>query len=226
MRKLFFVTICCLLVCSLGLAQETEGKKEKMVKGLLHTIIYMKDGSSAEGYLQNRTPGVYVTYHIPDALDSLMILKPDNKLFTKSRKFRNSEIDSMTTWLDEHPKIIMKWEPQFVDFTFGNKSSELDTYPAMLNVLYQGEHVKGYISFHMLYGFKLLFKTDDMPYAKAFIKPDQKFSEKRRKTLLDTFYMYPEMEKFVKGLTKKDIEDDAFCILKKLDSILSAGGSQ
>lgn len=224
MKKSSFFAILslfCLLGAGTSMAQETGEKKEKMVKGFLHTILYMKDGTTAEGYLQNSLPGLYISYRIPDALDSVMILRPDNKLFTKSRKFNNCDIDSMTTWLDEHPKVRMKWEPQFVDFTFGNKTSEPGSYPSMLFLLYQGKHVKGYISSHMVYGFKYLFKIDDMPCAKAFLKPNQKFSEKRRKTLLDTFYMYPEMETYIKSLTKKDVEDDPFCILKKLDEIIT-----
>ena len=227
MRKLLFISICCLFVGSLAMAQETEGKKEKMVKGFLHTILYLKDGTTAEGYLQNSTPGfLYIRYRIPDACDSVMILRPDNKLFTKSRKFYNCDIDSMITWFDGHPKEIMKWEPQFVDFTFGSKVSGPSSYSSMLFLLYQGKYVKGYVSCHPFYGFKYLFKTDDMPYAKAFLKPNQKLSEKRKKTLLDTFYMYPDMEVYIKGLTKEDIKDDPFCILKKLDDILSASSSQ
>lgn len=221
MKKLLFFAICCLFVSGPSMAQDSERPKEKIVKGFLHAILYLKDGAIAEGYLQNITPGVYVHYRIPDAVDSMMILRPDNKLFTKKRKYSNNEIDSMATWLDEEPETRVKWEPQFVNFTFGNKVIELDTYPSMLCLVYQGKHVKGYISSHPLYGFKYLFKIDDMPCAKAFLRFPQKFSEKRRKTLLDTFYMYPEMEEYIKGLTKEDVKADPCCILKHLDSILS-----
>ena len=145
------------------------------MKNVPHAIIYLKDGTTAEGYLQNR---------IPSASDSEIVLKPDAKLFTKSSKFKNCDIDSMAMWYDKYPDMKTKWEPQFVDFTFGNNVSELDTHPTMVGLEYQGKHVKGYISYHMLYGFKLLYKTGEMPCAKAFVKPEEKFSEKRRKTLL------------------------------------------
>ena len=95
----------------------------------------------------------------------------------------------------------------------------------MVGLEYQGKHVKGYISYHMLYGFKLLYKTGEMPCAKAFVKPEEKFSEKRRKTLLETFNMYPEMEAYIKGLTKKEFKEDRLCILRKLDDILSASNA-
>ena len=126
------------------------------MKNVPHAIIYLKDGTTAEGYLQNR---------IPSASDSEIVLKPDAKLFTKSSKFKNCDIDSMAMWYDKYPDMKTKWEPQFVDFTFGNNVSELDTHPTMVGLEYQGKHVKGYISYHMLYGFKLLYKTGEMPRA-------------------------------------------------------------
>ena len=131
----------------------------------------------------------------------------------------------MAMWYDKYPDMKTKWEPQFVDFTFGNNVSELDTHPTMVGLEYQGKHVKGYISYHMLYGFKHLYKTGEMPCAKAFVKPEEKFSEKRRKTLLETFNMYPEMEAYIKGLTKKEFKEDRLCILRKLDDILSTSNA-
>ena len=154
----------------------------------------------------------------------------DNRTFNPSYCQRRH---SVTEQLEEgkrffahkYPDMKTKWEPQFVDFTFGNNVSELDTHPTMVGLEYQGKHVKGYISYHMLYGFKLLYKTDEMPCAKAFVKPEEKFSEKRRKTLLETFNMYPEMEAYIKGLTKKEFKEDRLCILRKLDDILSASNA-
>ena len=61
-------------------------------------------------------------------------------------------------------------------------------------------------------------------YADTF-KPEEKFSEKRRKTLLETFNMYPEMEAYIKGLTKKEFKEDRLCILRKLDDILSTSNA-
>lgn len=222
MKKLFFSAICSLLLFGPVLAQEPEGKKEKIVKTVPHAMVYLKDGTTAEGYLQNYVKFMYSIYRIPSASDSVIKLKPDAKLFTKSSKFKNCDIDSMAMWFDKYPDMKSKWEPQFVDFTFDDKISEPDTNPIMVGLIYKGKHVKGYISYHMLYGFKLLFKTDEMAYAKAFAKPEEKFSEKRRKTLLNTFSMYPEMEEYIKGLTKDEFKKDRFCILKKLDEILSA----
>lgn len=225
MKKNLFIFICCLLVCRVAIAQEQEGKKEKIVNNVPHAIVYLKDGTTAEGYLQNFVKFMYSIYRIPSASDSEIVLKPDAKLFTKSSKFKNCDIDSMAMWYDKYPDMKTKWEPQFVDFTFGNNVSELDTHPSMVGLEYQGKHVKGYISYHMLYGFKLLYKTDEMPCAKAFVKPEEKFSEKRRKYLLETFNMYPEMEAYIKGLTKKEFKEDRLCILRKLDDILSASNA-
>jgi hypothetical protein len=61
-----------------------------------------------------------------------------------------------------------------------------------------------------------------MPYAKVFLSEEHKFNERRRKTLLDTFYMYPKLEDYIKQLKKEDVEEDPFFIIRKLDEILSA----
>jgi hypothetical protein len=224
MKKVYRVVLIGFLLayCHPVLAQQTE-KKE--VKGNLHTVIHLKNGEKAEGYLQNYfTVGgfaVSTSYRIPSALDSVMRIKMDNKMFERSMKYRNQEVDSMITWYDAHPDIKMKWEPRPVDFGFGGNGSVIEDYPAMLLVVYEGNHVKGYLSFYPGFGFKYLFMMGDMPYAKAFLVPNQKFSERRRKTLLDTFYMYPEMEDFIKSLTKNAIKEDPLCILKKLDQLVT-----
>ena len=142
-------------------------------------------------------------------------------MFERSTKYRNQDIDSMTTWFDEHPEIKQKWEPQLADFAFGGKEPVVEDYPAMLLVVYEGKNVKGYLSHHPAFGFKYLFKMSDMPYAKAFLIVDQKFSERRRKTLLDTFYMYPEMEDYIKSLTKDAFNKDPLGILRKLDQVVN-----
>lgn len=194
------------------------------MKGKYHAIVYLRNGETSEGYLQNsftiNMPFISKGYHMPSALDSVMRIKVNDKMFEKNLKYRNLDIDSMRTWFDEYPDLKMKWEPQLVNFAFSDTEPTIEGYPSMLLVVYNGIHVKGYLSFHMLYGFKYLFKMGDMPYAKAFLVPDQKFTEHRRKTLLNTFYMYPEMETFIKSLTKKDIKEDPLCILRKLDQIL------
>lgn len=213
-----FLLTCCHSV----MAQQTE---KKVVKGILHTVIHLKNGETAEGYLQNNFSvggfAVSTSYRIPSGLDSVMRIKTDNKMFERSTKYRNQEIDSMITWYDKYPDEKLKWVPQPVVFAFGDDNPFTEDYPSMLLVVYEGTHVNGYLSFHPAWGFKYLFMMSDMPYAKAFLVPGQKFSERRRKTLLETFYMYPEMEDFIKSLTKMTIKEDPLCILRKLDQVIA-----
>lgn len=217
-----FLFVAGLLNTSPMMAQKSEGK---VVEGRMHTIIYKTDGTHVEGYLQNSFPmagfGFSRSYHIPSALDTEMIVKPQDKPFERSIKVINSEIDSMLTWFDKTPEDKLKWEPQTADFAYGGKNPIVEDHPSMLLVLFEGKHVKGYLSHHILYGFRYLFKMDDMPYAKVFLSEEHKFNERRRKTLLDTFYMYPEMEDVIKQLTKDKVAEDPFYIIRKLDDILS-----
>ena len=223
-NKFLMMFVGCMLACGYPtLAQRSDGK---IVKGRLHTVIYQKNGTTAEGYLQNNfSIGGYLishSYHIPSALDTVMRIKPDNKMMEKSQKYRNQDIDSMSTWFDELPEIKLTWEPKPVDFAFGGREPATESYPSMLLLLYKGKHVKGYMSHHPAFGFKFLFLMSDMPYAKAFLIVGEKLSNRRRKTLLDTFYMYPGMEDYINSLTKDSVKDDPFCILKKLDELLGS----
>jgi len=225
MRKKFLMIFVggLLACCYSALAQRSDGK---LVKGRLHTVIYQKNGTTAEGYLQNSfSIGGYpvsYSYHIPSAIDTVMRIKPDNKMMEKSLKYRVHDIDSMSTWLDELPEIKLTWEPKTVDFAFGGKEPAIEPHPSMLLLLYRGKHVKGYVAHHPGYGVKYLFLMGDMPYAKTFLVVGEKLSNRRRKTLLDTFYMYPGMEDYINSLSKDSIKDDPFCILKKLDELLSS----
>ena len=224
-QKLFcmLLSVAGLISASHVMAQESD---EKMVEGRMHTIIYKTGGTKVEGYLQNSFSlpgyGFSRSYFIPSAMDTVMIVKPHTKPFERSIKVRNCEIDSMMTWLDKTPEVKQKWEPQTADFAYGGKNPDVENHPSMLLVLFEGKHVKGYLSHHILYGFRYLFKIDDMPYAKVFLSEEHKFNERRRKTLLDTFYMYPKLEDYIKQLKKEDVEEDPFFIIRKLDEILSA----
>jgi len=220
MKKNVFLLIVA--ICMMGsfslMAQETEKKKE--IKDWMHAVAYKKDGTTFEGYLKNITPALYGSYHLPDASDSTMIFTKGNKLFERTTRIPNSEIDSMVTWYDDKPDLKFKWESRPANFAFGGSKPFVMEHPVMLLLLYKGEKVRGYLSSHPLYGFKYFFMLDDMPYAMAFMKPFQKFNERRRKTLLETFYMYPEMEAYIKTLTKEEVKGNPFCVLKKLDEIL------
>jgi len=222
-RFLMVFVGCLLTYCYPALAQRSDGK---LVKGRLHTVIYQKNGTTAEGYLQNGfTVGGYMvsrSFHIPSAIDTVMRIKPDNKMMEKSLKFRIQDIDSMSTWFDELPELKLTWEPHHVDFAFGKREPSTEPHSSMLLLLYKGKHVKGYMCHHPSYGFKYLFLMSDMPYAKAFLIVNEKLSSRRRKTLLDTFYMYPGMEEYINSLAKDSVRDDPFCILKKLDELISS----
>jgi hypothetical protein len=59
-----------------------------------------------------------------------------------------------------------------------------------------------------------------MSYAKAYFNIEKKLSERRRKTMLEEFGSYPEMEKYIKELDKKSMKADPFAILEVLDSVI------
>ena len=105
------LSVAGLISASHVMAQESD---EKVVEGRMHTIIYKTGGTKVEGYLQNSFSlpgyGFSRSYFIPSAMDTAMIVKPQNKPFERSIKVRNCEIDSMMTWLDKTPEDKQKWE--------------------------------------------------------------------------------------------------------------------
>lgn len=206
-------------------------KKRKPVKDWMHVKVYLKNDSIAEGYLHNSfdIPGAFVSrnVHLPSSDATFMRVNKMDKpiFFGKDEKYDNEEIDSLITWFDSYPEILIKWEPQLADFSYGHNTPKPKDHLVMLQVVYRGKNVTGYFIFNFPDGFKCLYKTKEMSFAKAFMNSEQKFSERRRKTLLEEFNEYPEMVDYINKLNKKDVKDDPFVVLKKFDEVLEKSKS-
>lgn len=213
------VILCCVFFFFIPMSLFAQGEKD--VKEWMHVKVYLKNDSIVESYLHNSFGiggyGGTRYIHEPCSSDSVMKLNDMKKAFSKDVKYNNREIDSMITWKDKYPQIQFKWEPQMSIFAYGSGDPIIEDYPVMLRVMYRGKHVTGYIINHFFFGYKCLYKTPDMKYAKTFINIEQKFSEKRRKTLLEEFGDYPEMEEYIKKLDKKAVKENPFAILEALD---------
>jgi hypothetical protein len=219
-KKQFLFILVLTILSSVSLS----AKEEKNVKYWMHAKLYLKNDSVVEGYLHNYfVVGGYMvsrTFHEPCSNDSVMRINSFEKLFGKDRKYSNNDIDSMITWKDAAPQYITKWEPQRAIFSYGNQEPITSDHPVMLKIAYQGKNVTGYIINHRMFGYKCLYKTKDMSYAKAYFNIEKKLSERRRKTMLEEFGNYPEMEKYIMELDKKSMKTDPFAILEVLDSVI------
>ena len=220
MKKIVLFVIASLMI----LSSASLFAKEKNVRSWMHAKLYLKNDSVVEGYLHNYfVVGGYMvsrTFHEPCSNDSVMRINSFEKLFGKDRKYSNNDIDSMITWKDAAPQYITKWEPQRAIFSYGNQEPITSDHLVMLKIAYQGKNVTGYIINHRMFGYKCLYKTKNMSYAKAYFNIEKKFSERRRKTMLEEFGSYPEMEKYIKELDKKSMKADPFAILEVLDSVI------
>lgn len=221
MKKLVLFVIASLMILS---SASLFAKEEKNVRSWMHAKLYLKNDSVVEGYLHNYfVVGGYMvsrTFHEPCSNDSVMRINSFDKLFGKDHKYSNNDIDSMITWNDAAPQYIMKWEPQSAIFSYGNQEPIASDHPVMLKIAYQGKNVTGYIINHRMFGYKCLYKTKDMSYAKAYFNIEKKLSERRRKTMLEEFGNYPEMEKYIMKLDKKSMKANPFAILEVLDSVI------
>lgn len=221
MKKVFLLSLSFWALFPIILLAQ-ENKKE--VKEWMHAKLYLKNNSIVEGYLVNSFAigGYAVTRYInePCSSDSVMKLSDLKGLIRKNEKYSNHDIDSMITWKDQDPQFRFKWEPQMVIFSYGNNDPIIEDHLIMLRVVYRGKNVTGYIINHLYFGYKCLYKTSEMSCAKAFLNVEHKFSEKRRKTLLEEFGSYPGMKEYIKGLDKKDVKDNPFAILEILDDAI------
>lgn len=201
-------------------------QEKKMVKDWMHVKVFLKNDTVVEGYLHNSTAfggyGVTRYIHEPTSLDAEMRLNDMEKIFQKDRKISNQDIDSMITWNDKRPQLTIKWEPHMTNFAYGNNDPIFEDHLIMLKVVYRGKYVTGYIINHFGAGYKCLYKTADMPCAKAFLNLEKKFSERRRKTLQEEFSEYPNMEEYIKTLDKQIVKDNPFVILEELDKAIKS----
>ena len=219
-----FSSATLLVIMALATVFTHATAQKKTVKNWYHAQLFMKDGTIVENYLKNEyviaMPHGTTYYHEPSAIDDVIKLSSMESGSKSSDKYNTADIDSMYTWYDEMPDKVTVWETQPINYSYGFDEPVGETYPVMMKRTYNGKHVKGYVTYHPAYGFRLLYKMPDMPSAKAFGKVQNKLTGARKKSLLEEFSSYPEMQKYLQNLDKKVYTKTPFEILKHLDNIL------
>ena len=199
---------------------------QKKSSDLFHTLLFLKNDSVAEGYLRNylgHPSGPNGLASQITVLDSCMRLNTLQKVFSKDKKYPNRDIDSMYTWYDQYEAFKLFWVPRMANLAYGNNQPVVYDYPLMLNVIYRGKHVTGYVADDNYFlGRRCLFEIKGTGHAKAFISVSGKLNSKRIGTLLDDFKDYPEMADYIKNLDKEAVKKNPFVILEFLDKVIDA----
>ena len=195
------------------LSTYVHAQKEKVVKDRWHAQIWLNDGTTDRGYMQELGRNVYDEYMYLSDLGS-------NRFFVKKRKYNTRNIDSMYVWIDTNPNQVIVAHSVPVNYAYGNSTPVVYGYPSMCFVIYTGRKVAIYQAWDRFFGDFFLYKTPKMTYAKALFRCDTKLSEKRRKTLCDEFKDYPTIQNYVRTIHKSKVKDDPFSFFKIIDETL------
>src|SRR5574344_1899731 len=98
MRTILIIVMS--LLC-LG-AHAGNNSKKKPSKNLTCCKVYLKDGTVHEGYLD---------IWFDNSIDIVRINDYNAKLFSKSKKWNESLVDSVVTWPEAYPQFTLRWVP-------------------------------------------------------------------------------------------------------------------
>lgn len=204
-----------LLIVFLAVTQTATAQNEKVIKNFWHAKVWMKDGTTDSGYIENghKTVCVY---------DETVVLNNLDKLFSKNRKHYTKDIDSMYIWIDTEPDDILVSHSVPIKYYYGNETPMEFGYPSMCYVFYQSKNVTIYQGWNLTLGDFYLYKTPDMEYAKALFREGKKLTDKRRATLCDEFKDYSTIKNYVKSIHKDKLKDDPFSFFLVIDKALES----
>lgn len=211
-RNFVILMLFFLSCCTMAFAQ-----KERKVSNFFHAKVWLKDGTTDEGYVNNGHHSIYVHHDIVYLSDLKGILGP-----FKNRKHAVKDMDSVYVWIDAEPEYILVAHPVPVMYSYGNDTPMVYDHPCLCYVFYEGLNVTIYQACDMMFGDFFLYKTPDMHYAKALFRCDKKLTKKRRATLCEEFEDYINIKNFVNTVHKNKMKDDPLAFFMLIDRVLGS----
>lgn len=198
--------------CAVAFAQ-----KERKVSGYFHAKVWLKDGTTDDGYVNNGHHSLCVRDDVAYLTDLKGLLGP-----FKNRKHATKDMDSVYVWVDTDPEYVLVAHPIPVMYSYGNDTPMVYDHLCLCYVFYEGKNVTIYQAWDMMWGDFFLYKTPDMYYAKALFRCDKKLTEKRRNTLCEEFKEYTNIKNFVRTVHKNKMKDDPMAFFKLIDSVIGS----
>lgn len=206
MQRLLHIFIVAIIL--LAALPSLGGKKKANVRSKMNAAVFLKDDSVARGYLMS---ALFTT-------DSVVRLNYLNKLFARDRKYPVADIDSIYTWYDDMPQVVLKWMPVRVVMSYaGTAQPTVYDRPCMATVACEGRNLCGYVVSDAILGTRCAYKTASMPYAVCILPLSGKVSERRRRSLSLEFKNYPDIVEFIRNMDDNFLKGDPFKIFPILD---------
>ena len=209
MTQLRFIFLTAAIIVSVGAFSQ----QRKVVKNYWHAQVWLKDGTTDSGYVQNAHHSVWV-------YDDEVVLNNLDKFLGKNRRHATKDIDSMYVWVDTNPYNVIVSVPIPVNYSYGNNEPMVYNHPCMCYIIYSGQNVVIYEAWHDFSGDYYLYKTPEMYYAKALFRSHQKLSEKRRITLAEEFDDYPVIKDYIRNIPDKMLKVNPLPFFLLIDTAL------
>ncbi len=211
MRTILIIVMS--LLC-LG-AHAGDNSKKKPSKNLTCCKVYLKDGTVHEGYLD---------IWFDNSIDIVRINDYNAKMFSKSKKWNESLVDSVVTWPEAYPQFTLRWVPiKAKMFYIGQPHEVLTPYRIFMLQIFEGRNVSAYIVNNRVFGKRVVYYAPGMTEGHAIFKFDGTLTEKRRKTLKEEFKDYPIMTDFIDRMQKDDLKKNPMAFFIRLDEAMGEG---
>lgn len=210
MRFNFRNTVFLMVLLS-SLSLQAKDKKEKDPQlDLPKAVVYLKDGTTAEGFLENC-----------EYRDEVVRLKPEARLYVKSKSYDIQQVDSVVSFSRKDKDARLLWLPVSMNLSYGNQSEKLLKHSALVLRIYHSAKMDAFMAFDDYAGDRILYKTPEMESAKSLHVLTEKLTDKRKKTLCEEFAAYPKFARFIQLLSKDALQKNPTLLIEKAGVVLN-----
>lgn len=213
-----------ILLSFLCLSTQAQEKKRHYSRNVIQARVYLSNDSVYDGFLMNPTMHAhYINSPLFSSTDDFVAIKGyDSKLFSKSKKWNEAEVDSAITWFgDEEKAIHFTWVPLKVNLCYAGDSASIPDHRVFMMRLFQGKSVSAYLFFDPILGERIAYYKPGMSEAHAIFKLEGKMTDKRKQTLKEEFNAYPELVSYIEKMDAKELKEDPVSFLNMIDVALS-----
>ena len=204
-------TIAIIIMCLLCAAVQAGDKKKKKSTDGPCCRVYLKDGTTHEGYIQN---------WFDTTTDQVRLQDYDARLFAKSKKWKEELVDSVMTRIEDCPTIRITWVPLKAKLCYIGQEEVPSTHRIFMAHVFKGRNVSFFHVEDRYFGNRVAYYAPWMDEAHVIFKENGKLTDKRRATLLEEFRDYPTMVNFINRMEKDDLKKNFLAFFIRLDEAM------
>lgn len=204
-------TIAIIILSLLCAAAQAGDKKKKKSTNQVCAMVYLKDSTTHEGYIQN---------WFDTTTDEVRLQDYDAKLFAKSKKWKEEQVDSVVTWVEDCPVIRITWVPLNAKLCYIGQEETPTGHRIFMAHIFKGRNVSAYLVEDRFVGNRVAYHAPWMDEAHVIFKENGNLTDRRRTTLLEEFRDYPTMVNFIKRMEKDDLKKNFRAFFIRLDEAM------